>query len=513
MKVWKQWLFVAVLIIGTVLLPTERTAAQIMTTQPTDIGENYRMYDEVMFLSTGGFLSSDDPARYVAEGQMTRKHAAMMIGAALGLDGTPRWSKFKDITSGSVESGYIQSAANAGIISGYKDGTFKPNQMLNRGEMAVLLSRVDGNAIPNATRAGSYLMAQGIANGIRPGDFGVKEGMKRGDFAAFLTRTINPTYRTKGVQLQGVPHYVKDNVGSGLNMRKGPKTTYAQIAKIPANTPVTVYKVLGHWAFIQANGQYGYVHMQYLSVGDVSESDERPAIVTPPKPPVAPSQPVETTPAPANTSDVAYVRNQLIAIDPGHGGSDPGAIGHGYTEKQATLAISKYANNYFNEASMRTMMTRTDDRFVGLSERARMANAARANMFISVHINSAGNDSATGLETYHYGTSNAASVKPAKALASYMKNRMVEAWPLRDRGVKTANFAVIRETAMPATLIEAGFINNKGDNYYIRTPKEQQKMGRAIYLATLDYYYHYEGKKGITSLYQQVGGTPSKRLH
>lgn len=499
----KRYLIVVALVFSVFFMPLQ-SQANVLKNTPTDVGNSYRFYDEVMYLSTGGFLSSDHPTRYVVNDQMTRKHAAIMIGAALGLDGTPRWTNFKDIQSRSGESGYIQSAANAGILKGYADGTFKPNQKLSRGEMAVLLSRVDGNPIPNNLRASTYMMQQGIASGIRPGGiFGVYEGMKRGDFAAFLTRTINPSYRTKQVWMKGTAHYV--NINSGVNMRKGPNTRYATIKRLPVRTNVTVYKTYGDWHYVDAQGIKGYVHKAYLTKGSSGSvaGNTTPPVTKPVTPPV-------TKPNNSNSSDLAYVRNQLIAIDPGHGGHDAGAVGHGYAEKTATLAISKYANNYFRNASMKTMMTRTTDKYVGLSERARMANRAGANLFISVHINSAGNDSATGLETYHFSVSNSSS---KGALATYIQHRMLEAWNLRDRGVKAANFAVLRETSMPAVLVEAGFINNKHDNYFIRTPVQQQKMGKAIYLGTLDYYYHYVGKKNILPLYNQVGAKPSPRRH
>jgi N-acetylmuramoyl-L-alanine amidase len=94
-----------------------------------------------------------------------------------------------------------------------------------------------------------------------------------------------------------------------------------------------------------------------------------------------------------------------------------------------------------------------------------------------------------------------------------MQNRMQEAWDLRNRGVKQGNFGVIRENTMPATLIEMGFINTAKDNSFMQSEIEREKMGKALFLATLDYFYHYNGRTDILPLYEQFDATPSKKLH
>lgn len=511
----KRLPFAFIALLAVILIPLQDVRA--MTNKPTDLVPSSRVYEEVMYLSEGQFLSSDDANKFLPDAPMTRAHAAMMIGAALELNGKPRWTKFSDVPSSNRASGYIQSAVDAGVISGYADGTFKPNNTLNRGEMAMLFSRLDGNSISNADRAGKYLMNQGIALGVTPSDFGSKQLMKRGDFAVFLTRTINPTFRLEGVTLAPETMYVKEGTRPALNVRKGPSTKYAVVTTAPAGKRLSVFKKNGQWSFVEVDGKYGFVHSSYLTKTEqsVTESDEEPVVPEQPTPPAPqPPAPEQTKPVPpaTNNADLAYLATRLVALDPGHGGKDPGAVGYGYAEKTATLAIAKYANEYFKQSPIQTMMTRTDDRFLELWEIGAMANARNASLFVSIHINSAASSSATGLESYSMKASSAG-LERARMLSKYMQNRMVEAWPLPNRGVKTANFQVLRDTKMPAVLLEMGFINNKRDNYYIRTASEQKKMGRAVYLGTLDYYYHYEGRKGITSLYDAVGAKPSKRLY
>lgn len=510
-----------VVVLSMSFMPVERVSANGV--YYSDIPKHHRAYDEITYLLQGGFTSSDQAHLFAPDQAMTRAHAAMMIGKAMHFEGKQQTTKFSDVPSSHAASGYINEAVAQGIIKGYQDGTFKPNQTLTRGEMAVLISRALGMPANSTTAAANSFIANGISDGIGDGTFGVGQKMKRGDFAVFLARAINPEFRQKMAPMMADRAYVSNIKKSDrLNVRKGPNVTYAGEKALHLGYPVSVYYEVGKWSYIGFQGDYGYVNTAFLAKSQPSVSGTIPNPVNvnipakPITPPAAvvPEKPAVTPPSTSSPKPTGALSRELIMIDPGHGGHDSGAVGHGYAEKTATLAISRYAKQYFDASPFQVKMTRTGDYFVGLSERARMANNLNASMFISVHINSASNPNATGLEAYHFKTSNAASTPKARVLTAYMQNRMLEAWPLRNRGVKAANFAVLRETRMPATLLEAGFINNKNDNYYIRTPQQQQKMGRAIYLGALDYYYHYEGRKSeVAPLYSKVGASPSKRLH
>src|SRR5699024_1410900 len=102
-----------------------------------------------------------------------------------------------------------------------------------------------------------------------------------------------------------------------------------------------------------------------------------------------------------------------------------------------------------------------------LANRVRFAHNRNADAFVSIHINSASSSSATGLESYYSASRAAGDIRASRALTTYMQHRMLEAWGLSNRGVKTAPFYVIRWTNMPSTLLEMGFISNKNDNYRI----------------------------------------------
>ncbi|MGE7877934.1 N-acetylmuramoyl-L-alanine amidase [Peribacillus muralis] len=144
-------------------------------------------------------------------------------------------------------------------------------------------------------------------------------------------------------------------------------------------------------------------------------------------------------------------------IDAGHGGTDPGAVGNGLKEKDLTLKIAKKVKSMLeNYKDVSVKMSRTGDTFPSLSERTKAANDWGADFFLSIHINAGGG---TGYEDYTYSTASAKST----ACQSNIHAEVMKRINMKDRGKKTANFHVLRETNMPAVLTENGFIDNASD--------------------------------------------------
>lgn len=160
-----------------------------------------------------------------------------------------------------------------------------------------------------------------------------------------------------------------------------------------------------------------------------------------------------------------------IFIDPGHGGSDPGAVGNGLQEKNLTLSIAtRLRDILLNEyQNVEVKMSRTSDVFIGLSQRATMANQWGADYFVSIHINAGGG---TGFESYVHSSLPAGAVAKQKIIHPEIVNAM----KVKDRGMKNANFAVLRETVMDALLTENLFIDNSTD---------AQKLASASFLQTI----------------------------
>ena len=150
-----------------------------------------------------------------------------------------------------------------------------------------------------------------------------------------------------------------------------------------------------------------------------------------------------------------------IFIDPGHGGNDPGAVGNGLQEKSLTLAIArKIRDRLKNFENVQIRMSRETDKYLTLSQRANDANNWGADYFVSIHINSAGGTSGEGFESFIF---NGSVSKATIANQNVIHAEIVKATGFRDRGKKRANFAVLRQTKMPAILTENGFINNPAD--------------------------------------------------
>ncbi len=158
-----------------------------------------------------------------------------------------------------------------------------------------------------------------------------------------------------------------------------------------------------------------------------------------------------------------------IFIDPGHGGSDPGASGNGLDEKNVVLSISKKIGNILVSKGFEVRFSRSTDIAVSLSDRSAQANAWGADLFVSIHCNSATASSANGTECYTHPTVNSSTKLLSKNMASALANRL----GLTNRGHKEANFAVLRLSNMPSILIETAFINNSGDANKLKTREDE----------------------------------------
>ncbi|TVQ56101.1 MAG: N-acetylmuramoyl-L-alanine amidase, partial [Spirulina sp. DLM2.Bin59] len=166
----------------------------------------------------------------------------------------------------------------------------------------------------------------------------------------------------------------------------------------------------------------------------------------------------------------------LVAIDPGHGGRDPGAIGiGGLQEKDVILPISLEVARTLQQQGVQVMMTRSDDRFITLAARTQMANQARATIFVSIHANaiSMSRPDVNGLETFYFSPQ-------GQRLAQTIQNSILQSIPMRNRGVKHARFYVLRTSSMPAALVEVGFVTGAEDAPRLANPQFRSQMAQAI---------------------------------
>ncbi len=173
--------------------------------------------------------------------------------------------------------------------------------------------------------------------------------------------------------------------------------------------------------------------------------------------------------------------SRIIVLDPGHGGTDPGACGNGLKEAFITLDVCKIMRTELERHGFKVILTRETDTYLTLSQRANIANKQGAHLFISNHCNSASSPSATGVESYVHPNE----ITGCK-LSENISKRMSQVLGLRNRGAKEANFAVLRETNMSAILIENAFINNPSDAVILRDKKSE--IAHAITQEILAFY-------------------------
>jgi N-acetylmuramoyl-L-alanine amidase len=195
---------------------------------------------------------------------------------------------------------------------------------------------------------------------------------------------------------------------------------------------------------------------------------------------------IKKAPEPAPTYKFSTgLQNKVIALDPGHGGSDPGAIGlNGAQEKNITLGIAKNVKQLLEKAGAKVIMTRMDDRDVcapnasavdELEARVQVANANKADIFVSIHINSFSNRSVGGAASYY-----CQKTAYDSTLASSLQEAIVNASGFSDRGITAARFYVMTHSIMPASLIELGFISNPNEERLLNSLQFQQQLAQGI---------------------------------
>ncbi|NHM25848.1 N-acetylmuramoyl-L-alanine amidase [Desulfofundulus sp. TPOSR] len=149
----------------------------------------------------------------------------------------------------------------------------------------------------------------------------------------------------------------------------------------------------------------------------------------------------------------------VIVLDLGHGGRDPGAVGSGLQEKDVVLTLGRQVLSFLEDYQVKVIPTRTSDVYVSLDARANLANHHKADFFCSLHVNSGGG---SGFESYIHPDASQESQSMANTLhREVAKFYLGRGFP--DRGLKRANFAVLRKTTMPAVLLENLFIDNPQD--------------------------------------------------
>ncbi|MFQ5883108.1 MAG: N-acetylmuramoyl-L-alanine amidase [Candidatus Methylomirabilales bacterium] len=255
----------------------------------------------------------------------------------------------------------------------------------------------------------------------------------------------------------------------------------------------------------------------------------------PPGPPATELTPPEGSLAPSVPPPATI---KTIALDPGHGGRDTGAVGpKGLQEKEVVLDIALKLRRLIQERlGIRVVMTRTEDVFVPLEERTAIANRAKADFFISIHVNAAPRSRAQGFETYYlsrepsdsearasairenlsvnmgglkpkeqealrailWDMANSLYIKESSELAEMLLEELDKILKVDNRGVKSAPFFVLMGAAMPAVLVEVAFISNPKEEKKLQRETHKDRVTEALHAGIARFKARYERRLGLT---------------
>lgn len=173
----------------------------------------------------------------------------------------------------------------------------------------------------------------------------------------------------------------------------------------------------------------------------------------------------------------------IVVLDAGHGGTDRGARARNpfCEEKRLCLQLTRLVRKHLDQLGYRVVMTRPTDAFIPLPRRVEIAHQAHSDLFVSIHFNAARDPTARGIEIFFHDSKEGTSrSRSSKRLAELILARLVRRTKAFSRGVKKGNFYVIRETKVPAILIEGGFITNPQERALLKTFAYQEKLARGI---------------------------------
>lgn len=168
-------------------------------------------------------------------------------------------------------------------------------------------------------------------------------------------------------------------------------------------------------------------------------------------------------------------QGHIVAIDPGHGGRDPGAIGPGgLRESDIVLDIALRVRDLLKQDGIRVAMIRESDVTVELVDRPQLAREAGATIYVSIHANAHGRTAVNGSETYYL-------TPQSLALAQMIQDELGVVLGLPSRGIKTAGFLVLRDSGIPSVLVETTFISNADEEARLREDAFRQRLAAAIH--------------------------------
>ena len=311
----------------------------------------------------------------------------------------------------------------------------------------------------------------------------------------------NPTRIVLDVQNAWIAPESKKNVSVD-----SPLVSSVRVAQFDASTVRIVVETTvekGGWKIFAIEGDKPRIVMDFGK--SPAENMSRPAwenepAVTPIQPPAQDDEEADGTydrdQLDRDLSAITGMKGRRIAIDPGHGGSDSGAIGPtGIMEKSVTMRVSRELKRLLEAEGATVILTRTGDTEVSpkgasatsveeLQARCDIANEAKADIFLSIHADAFTNREVKGTTAYYYTNGS----KQSKKLADSVRTALVDSLGTVDRGTQTCNFYVVKHTDMPAILVEISFISNPDEEQMMNSESGVKKTAQGIADGIADYF-------------------------
>lgn len=272
-----------------------------------------------------------------------------------------------------------------------------------------------------------------------------------------ITESSTETTTVAVAEENSAPIQTVTTRSASTNIRTSPSVESSVVATAEKGESFTYLSTEGDWYQIElASGETGYVANWVV---DLSANQ---------------------TPAP--TANITSLAEATIVIDAGHGGDDPGALAHSFYEKEVTLDTAKLVANRLRDAGANVILTRSDDEFVSLDERAVISNQSNADVFISLHYDSTETaNEISGTTTYYYHDKD-------MPLAEIINANLKQNGLLPNNGVRFGDFYVTRENTQPAILIELGYLNNDVDQYTVNSASYQSSIAEILYQSLNQYF-------------------------
>ncbi|MDG2615050.1 S-layer homology domain-containing protein [Thermoleptolyngbya sichuanensis XZ-Cy5] len=387
---------------------------------------------------------------------------------------------------------FIQGLVSQGVVSGFSDGTFRPEAGMSRAQYAALLVNTF-NPLPRrpaleftdvptthwAYRAIQQAYRGKLLSGVGENQFRPDQNVRRIEVLLSLVNGLglppgNPLLLNRYADRDTLPTFAQPAVASATGQRL--VVNYPDLNRLEPVREATRAEVTAmvYQALVQARRSPAIFSPYIVEPEVAAQSAMAPAASS-----VGQSSPPGSHPA-GRPEDLP-----MVILDPGHGGADPGVVVGEVQEKELTLAIALDIAKLLQDYGVQPHLTRTDDRTVSLGDRLAILQQTQPapSALISLHLNATRppRPAVNGLETYHL--PNAAE---SRRLAQSIHTNIVQTLEMGDRGIRTASFALLRPP-IPAVHLELGYLTGETDVANLTSPDYRQRLGKAIALAVVQF--------------------------